>query len=315
MSDPDRADRIRKIESDPLLQQKAPTVTRDIFQLHVLASLQFLNGRSAESLVSAQKLYDIYELHPHFKSLNLARYHAGMQILLNSCLYQKEKFEKYLDEVKSFAKQFLHGNTEHLRRIYFMELLFCLNFSNEIRGQELARTLPVWLEKNAHELTLPTRHNFYHNLATYQFLHGDFAASLVPVNFILNHPSSELGIGIQRNARVLQMVIHYQLGNFDLIEYQLRSFGKQLNRKAVWYPYEKAIFDFFKALIVATDDAGLRLLCTKAKETMEGLLPDFPGKQPDGFYEFLFWLESIISQRTIKEVYREALNKRDQATD
>lgn len=317
MDDHDRVRRIQEIESDPLVQQKAPTVTGEIFRLHIMASIRFMNGRSAESLDAAQKLYDTYELHPHFKSLNLARYHAGMQILLNSCLYQKEKdlFEKYLDEVIEFAKRFPRGNTEHLRRIYFMELFFCLNYSNEIRGRELARTLPIWLEKNASELTLTTRHNFYHNLATYQFLHGEFAAALAHVNFILNHPSSELGIGIQRNARILQMVIHFQLGNIDLIEYQIRSFGKLLDRKAVWYPYEKAIFDFFKALIMATDLAGLRLLCTEAKKTMEGLLDNFPGKQPTGYYEFLFWLDSIILQSPIKEVYQEALLKRDEAID
>ena len=112
---------------------------------------------------------------------------------------------------------------------------------------------------------------------------------------------------LQVNARIFQLVIHFELGNRDLLEYLLRSFRKSLSPRSIYNSVYAVISTYFHALLRAVDRSDEQELSRELKEELPAVLASIPGKEHSQMFEFLFWLESQIIDRPLSYVYHERL--------
>lgn len=85
---------------------------------------------------------------------------------------------------------------------------------------------------------------FHYQLAYFYFADTRYSKALDHLNKILgerNDPRTD----IQSYGRVLNLMVHYELKNYDLIEYLCRSTRRFLNKKNGLYAFEKVILHFF----------------------------------------------------------------------
>ena len=105
-------------------------------------------------------------------------------------------------------------------------------------------------------------------------------------------------------ARILNLISHYELANFDLVDYYLRSTYRFLIKKNDLHAFQKIILRFVRRLSSITRDQ----LTDAFKDLRDQLLPlneKFYERRPFIYFDIISWLESKIENRNNQEIIRE----------
>jgi hypothetical protein len=119
------------------------------------------------------------------------------------------------------------------------------------------------------------------------------------LNFIINHPSLSLREDIQCFARILNLIAHYELGNDELIEYQIKTTYKFLLKLEEMQKVQIAILNFLKASVNMNQDELLNYF-TKLKLELEVILEDLYEIIPTLYLDIISWLESKLTPRSVE---------------
>jgi len=293
----------------PLLGSPCTSFRGEIYRLATRSIIHFGRREMPATFQLAQQARQLYRNHPHFRTTDPPLYLRAMLHLLNSALYegQQAEFLDCMDEIQSILPR-LPGNLfDFERRINYLELFYCLNFSNETRGRRLIQELPRWLEQHAQHISIPSQLGFRYNFTAFYFLHANYKQALHSAQQILHHASSEHRKDLQRAAEVYQLIIHFQLENTDVLEYLHRSYVRAQTKSSPHYPYARFVADLVRSLLQAPDPETRHSIFARAHAELPTLLQGLPGKLPAGSQELLFWLDSRVQGRSIRDVYRAAL--------
>ena len=99
---------------------------------------------------------------------------------------------------------------------------------------------------------------------------------------------------LQAGARLVNMVIHYELGNFDLIEYNLKSTYRFIYKQERMHNYERRVLRFFRDVIGLPDQAS-RIECMRTFRTeLTAIMEDPFEERASQVFNILVWLNSRI---------------------
>ncbi len=87
------------------------------------------------------------------------------------------------------------------------------------------------LEEYANRLHKEHELEFYFTLACVHFGAEQTNKALFWLNKVLNDPEPTLRQDIFTNARLFNLLVHYELGNFDLLQYIVRSTHRFLSKR------------------------------------------------------------------------------------
>lgn len=159
---------------------------------------------------------------------------------------------------------------------------------------ELVAPLLAGMEELGPRLHKEYEIEFHHALAVVHFGAGEVNKSLFWLNKVLNDNEPTLRQDIFTYARLFNLIVHYELGNFDLLEYIVRSTQRFLSRRQRAHEVEVLLIDHVKRLARTDDeegrlelfrslDAGLRELF---KDPNEGLVLKY--------FDVLAWVRAHI---------------------
>jgi hypothetical protein len=94
--------------------------------------------------------------------------------------------------------------------------------------------------------------SFYYQFAYIHFQVGDNSKALAMINNILNGNFEEERLDLQTYARILYLMIHFELGNITLLKYAVENTRRYLKkRRGSLFDFEKVLLKFFARLSVA----------------------------------------------------------------
>ncbi|HHS95506.1 MAG TPA: hypothetical protein ENJ45_02870 [Phaeodactylibacter sp.] len=138
---------------------------------------------------------------------------------------------------------------------------------------------------------------------------GDFDKALNSLNDYLNLPRNIKRQDLQSLGRILNLIIHYEMGNNELLEYLLRSSYRFLRKRNRMFEFEKRLMRFIKN----SKDMIYRKQIKKAfiilKEDFESLLQIPSEKAMLQYFDFIAWLESKIENKTFAEIIKHRAEK------
>lgn len=311
---PERVQRLQAIQQNPrLLSPELPKGFEAQLHYRSLRSRFALQAREyASAHAQARENIAHWEAHPLIIKEQPGRYIQYLSNYLNYCILALEKGEAQLTLTK--IQQVEVGThdeeIELLKQSLSTQLVYCLNAGNFSTGQEVVQEIERLLV--LHEKKIPPGHqlNFYFNITTFHFYHGDFPQALQSLNRILNLPKSDIRQGLQAFSRIFQILLHYQLGNLELAEYLLRSAHHLHRKRKQLYPLEAEIFKVLRTLIFAPDLKSVQEALEASYQKLMELAVNPTGKEPAGTWEFIFWLQSILEHRPLRAVYIERVNDR-----
>ena len=143
---------------------------------------------------------------------------------------------------------------------------------------------------------------FYYKIASLYFGSGQSEKSIDYLNKIINL-KVDLRTDLQCYARLLHLIAHYEIGNFELLEYLLKSvyrFMYKLNNLSI---VEEKIFGFLQS--------AFRLSPKQLKPKFESLLSELrplekstTGNRAFMYLDIISWLESKIANQPVQEIIR-----------
>ena len=130
------------------------------------------------------------------------------------------------------------------------------------------------------------------------------------MNRIVNQPVVDIREDIHSFARIINLICHYELGNYDIIAHYIISTYRFLLKKDDLHLFQKYILNFLKNLTKETADADLMERFIKLKTQLLQLVNSSYEKRAFIYFDIISWLESKIEKRPVQGIIQEKANKK-----
>ncbi|MCB0639413.1 MAG: hypothetical protein KDC54_22460, partial [Lewinella sp.] len=178
--------------------------------------------------------------------------------------------------------------------VFRQRYLLLLNWS--IRQRDYARAL-TWipaieagLRQHGKAVERHHRITFHYLIAGLLFQNRRHDQALHWNNLILNDPREDVVREIVYFARVLNLLIHYELGHHALLESLLRSTPKYLRARRALYTTEKALFRYLGKLLKTVDKAEKHQLTNDFRQALDTLFQDPKERRVFDYLDLRAWL-------------------------
>ena len=138
--------------------------------------------------------------------------------------------------------------------------------------------------------------------ASLYFGSGDYENTLTYLNKIINW-KVDLRNDLQCYARLLHLIAHYELGNYDLIEYLLKSVYRFMAKMDNLGAVEEEVFKFLQRSFHLTP-AELKPEFEKLLEKLRQYEHNRFETRAFAYLDIISWLESKISNQHVQDVIR-----------
>lgn len=257
-----------------------------------------------------QKWVDEFEAHPKMKEVETAMYIKGMHNLMSAHfdLMNHEKLSECIKKFKLFARSQLVQNHENNRIIayqYLYTAVINLHFLDGSfhKGLKMVPFLEEMLVKYEKYLDRHRILVFYYKIACLYFGSGDNKNTIEYLNRII-HQKDDLRSDLQCYSRLLHLIAHYELGNYGLLEYLIKSVYRYMGKMENISKVEEAILGFLKR--------ALRLNSTTIRPEFEKLLFQLKKYRRQklearafAYLDIISWLESKLSGSKVQDVVRQ----------
>jgi hypothetical protein len=123
---------------------------------------------------------------------------------------------------------------------------------------------------------------------------------------VLNDNETNLRQDIYGYARLFNLIIHYELGNNELLEYIIKSTHRYLNKKGRAYEVETLMLSSLKKLAKTYDKAGAKKEFEKMKPQLKKILKSESEQVALEYFDFESWVNSKITEQNFAEAVKKA---------
>lgn len=263
----------------------------------------------------SRKWVDLFEDQPLLKRVETGHYIKGLHNLLNSLfdLRQHDKFDAILKRFEEFAQTERVQHNENFRTQSFLYIA-----QAKINRHFLAGTFREGLslvpevEERLKEYALfidPHRAMVLtYKIAMMYFGSGDYDTCIDYLQKILNE-NTGLRYDLQCYARLLHLLAHYELGNFELVEYLSRSVYRFMAKMQNLTELEEEILRFLRRSFHISPD--------KMKEELEKFLQRIKKFEQNRlqtrvfvYIDIVSWVESKVYRKTLSTIIAEKYKRK-----
>jgi hypothetical protein len=258
----------------------------------------------------AQKWVDLFEKEPFMMVIETSQYIKGMHNLLGAHfdLLNDQKFRETLKQFEDFSESDLVKNNVNNRiqtfvYLYISKLNQHFIYGTFTEGLALVpyiedKLKEYWIYLDRHRILV-----FYYKIACLYFGSGDYGKTVDYLNKIINW-KVDLRTDLQCYSRLLHLIAHYELGNFDLLEYLIKSVYRFMAKMENLSRVEEEIFRFLRKSFKLTPDQ-LKPEFGKLVEKLRAYEMNRFETRAFMYLDIISWLESKILYVPVQDVIRE----------
>ena len=290
-------------------EENAFSVTARILLLKTIGKyLSALDDRK-NYLLHARRAVAVMESAPEYINEHLMQYIKVLNNLIVT-LGENRKHEEWkaaIKKLRAIPKTYPAASNVKMQSIIFMravirEFYYYHDLGEFARAHKLIGRIQEGLEKYYHLISVTHRMMFYYAIAYSHFIQGELKNALEWTNRIINERLTLETQAFQRFARILSLLIHFELGNTDLLEYLVRSTKRFLAREQKLYKLENAFIDFIEKYASGNPDSAqmknrfhsFRDTIFKMNDPLEYNILEY--------FDLLSWTESKIEQKDFAEI-------------
>ena len=152
------------------------------------------------------------------------------------------------------------------------------------------------------------RLNVYYNLAYLYFGASDYDRALDWMNQLLQDPELKTRQDIHCFGRLINLFIHFELGNDQLLEYIVKSTYRFLSNRKRLFKVESVMLKLLRRYPKWITKQEKRTGFSELLQELESLKADEFEKRAFEYFDFTSWLESKIQERSFAAIMQERLN-------
>jgi hypothetical protein len=258
----------------------------------------------------SMKWVNLFDEHPGMLQTETASYIKGMHNLMGAYfdLLNHKKLAEAIKRFEKFAEHKLISQNDNNRilayqylytariNLYFLQGTFT-------RGLRMVPFLEEMLKEYGPYLDTHRVLVFYYKIACLYFGSGNNEKTIDYLNRIINQ-KGDLRTDLQCYSRLLHLIAHYELGNFDLLEYLIKSVYRYMAKMENLSKVEEEMFSFLRRSF----HVGAHALKPEFEKLLT-TLRKYEGNPLESrafvYLDVISWLESKISGVNVQDVIRE----------
>lgn len=258
----------------------------------------------------SQRWVNLFAEFPGLLKVETANYIKGMHNLMSAefTLLDHDRLAASIKQFELFVKQ-KHLEENENNRILAYQYLYTARINlyflrgTFTKGLRLVPFLEEMLKEYGLYLDTHRVLVFYYKIASLYFGSGNNEKAIDFLNRIINQ-KGDLRTDLQCYARLLHLIAHYELGNFDLLEYLIKSVYRYMAKMGNLSKVEEEMFAFLRRSFSVGAHAlkpEFEKLLTKLKKYEGNPLE----ARAFAYLDVISWLESKISGVHVQDVIRE----------
>lgn len=257
----------------------------------------FLKGEIPEAFALAKEMIALWDQFPNRIQEQSTRYIRLLNNFIVICHNLNEE-EAFSQSLQRFLQ--IQSRSPHIQALtffyYYNNLLIYLVNQQKIEEislciSDLERQLPQKLNFLNNEFLA----TLYTSMSIAAYHAGDVRRSLAWVNRSLNLDQKDLREDIRSFSHIFFLLLHFELDNYDLLDYQVRSSKRYLKRRERLFQLENAILEFIRDLGKVTDRPSLLQRLHELHGELEQIRQIPAEKRVFSYFNFTDWVERQIA--------------------
>lgn len=188
------------------------------------------------------------------------------------------------------------------------EMLVYRNSGDIRRGRNVIKRVESELPKYEAEIPPQLKISLLSNIASFMVMDENYSGALNINNKVLDESGLNFRNDIHLSAKLLNLVIHYELGNYDHLEYILDSTQKFFREKNILSKFEKIFFTHFRRLI-NEDISKHNGLFGEMYFNLKKLDIDNHTRGLLTIFDFITWVQSKAKNITLLNALKSKINE------
>ena len=231
-------------------------------------------------------------------------------VVLNNIIvaqFQQEKYQEAFDNIQKFRSLARKpGKVQAIALLYssICETHYYLHTGEFEEGAAILKNIEKELE--VVNPVFPLQLNFlYYNIACVYFGAGSYRKSLLWVNKITSQSKIIFREDMQAFARILQILIYYEMKSTDILEHQIVSAYRFLLKRKQLFKVEESMLDFIRRLSKINPSQKIILdEFRKFRNKLVQITKDPKEKKALEYFDLISWLESKIENKPFAEIIK-----------
>lgn len=301
-----------KIVSAPLMQKElvGGDFNTTLFQIHTHLLYHSAKRDNEKIHKYLNKEIQLAEKNRHFIDDNPQNYSFALInfLLCSSTLNKRNDVRETIVKLGALRRRLKNKISQQQEINIFLyasniEMLIYENNCDLKRGRLKAKGVEKDLKKYGEKVPAQRRIILLTDLSYFYFTDEDYHLALKFINTVLNEATVSFRSDVYEFSRMFQLLIHLELGNFDLLEYLVESANKFFKDKKKNQKQEAIVIDFFKLAVKAGEDDMQEIF----DETLYKLKKEDAEENKQGFliyFDFVSWLESKIEGKKFIDIMK-----------
>jgi len=260
----------------------------------------------------AQRWTNLFEANPEMTQIETVTYIKGIHNVLNA-LYLSDKAKRFEVTLQKFSR-FNEDNQYDLsinelsqynlfKYIHVLNLVFFK--ANYQEGVAQADAIAELLRQQPTTWDLNRRIVFHYKLACVYFGAADYDSTITHLNHITNTHTPGLKEDVQCFARILKLITHFDIGDDQLVSYDVRSVFRFLLKMKELQAVQLEILKFIRK-IPSILPANINEEFETLRRKLIPLEQDMLQRRPFLYLDIISWLDS----KTLGITMAEAIKRR-----
>lgn len=271
------------------------------------------NREYEDSFQFFNRTREILDNNPDIKADSGQRYVMTLSHLLRCYIESKdfEKAEKLIHDMRSLEGSKGFNSIDIMVRIftnsYNLELILLHAKGEFQRSVDLIPEIEKLQEEYGDKVSKEQEILLTYNKAYSYFGIGEFKKALSYINVVLNDNEQNLRQDIYSFARMFNLVLHFELENYDFLEYVIKSTNRYLSKQERDFEVENVCIRHIRKLSKVLHSTDRVIVLEKMKDELDELLKDHNERAVLEYFNITAWVTSKIYKISFAEAVKDEL--------
>ena len=298
---------LNNIQSHVLLKKEDSALSfraQDLF-FHINGGYHGLKGEFEKAYTYLTKEIELWEKHPEKIHDFTMRYIGVLGNYLDNISHDRiHEMPEAIEKLKKITPHSHQVETKRFTVLYENLLSYHIKKGNYSEGLKLIPEIEEGLKTYRGEINKQRELNFYLLIFNLHFGECQYSKALKWLNNILNTREDSTREDIHCFAKIISLIVHYELGNTELLDSLIRSTYRYLSQRKKLYKGETFVIEYIKKLLRAAGNADPIQSFIELRDKLVSLQEDPFERVVFYYFNFIVWLESKIGRKSFAEIIR-----------
>lgn len=303
---PELKSKVEAIMAHPMVQDasKALSTRAQIRRLDLLVDCYWMLGDTAKQLEMVQAQVAAYDANDDIKLERTLPYINAVSNLgmVHYKLGHLEQSLAALNQLRSIPAETEEAEIHIFEKYFLFKVGLCIEMGDIDQGLKAIAEFEQEYPSREGTIMKSVELSIFYSITYFYIYIGEPAKGLDWVNRILNEPRTELRTDIQSIARIMNLIIHYKLGNWEFLEYGIKAATRFLSNRERLFTFERTILKYLRKLSVMEPDMSVQDILAEFRAEIEKVVEDKFEKQALSLFNILTWIESETKMTTMRQI-------------